>query len=255
MFHSLAIVLVSALALASASPQDADFAASDSSLYRGNVDAQTSKQLMGALHSVHDKFLASGLTSQPKNTRPMYAVPEVVNAAYRQWANKPPEWKVCKDDIKEAIFATPSGCMSGTLQPGNLPIHVGVSRVKLVRREQKCVYTSVRCVDQRVLELSPTQLLDQVVVQLGDRRPGSEFWYAGRLFAKHRVVNEATSLWLSKSEGKVTTEACREIKGNLDSTLGSFMAAFHATEDCRKDPQGSRMPDGKPCRVVYVECI
>jgi hypothetical protein len=184
----------------------------------------------------------------------MYAVPEVVNAAYRQWASKPADWKVCKDEIKEAIFATPATCMSGALKPGNLPIHVGVPRVNLVKRQERCVYTSVRCVDQRAWELTPTQLLEQVVTQMGDRRPGAEFWYAGKLFAKHRVVNEAMRQWLAKSEGDTKTEACRTVKDNLDSTLGSFVAPFYPTEDCRKDPK-AKMPDGKPCRVVYVECI
>jgi hypothetical protein len=255
MFRSLAILLLSAVALTTASPQETDSArTSDPSLYRGNVDVQTSKQLMDALRGVHDKFLASGMTTQPPNTRPMYAVPEVVNAAYRQWASKPPEWKVCKDDIKEAIFASPAACMSTTLKPGNLPVHVGVPRVNLQRRNERCVYTSVRCVDQRALGLSPTGLLEQVVTQLGDRRPGSDFWYAGKLFAKHRVVNEATRMWLSKSEGDVKVEACKEVKGNMDSTMGSLVAAFYPTQDCRNNPNG-RMPDGKPCRVVYVECI
>jgi hypothetical protein len=254
MFPSLAIVLLAALSLTSATPADTD-STSDPSLYRGNVDVQSSQQLMSSLRAVHDKFLASGLTTQPKNTRPMYAVPEVVNAAYRQWASKPQEWKVCKDDIKEAIFATPAACMSSTLQPGNLPVHVGVPRVSLQRRNERCVYTSVRCVDQRAMDLSPTSLLEQVVVQLGDRRPGSEFWYAGKLFAKHRVVNEAMRLWLSKSEEEgFKAEACQSVKGNMDSQLGSLVAAFYPTEDCRKNPNG-KMPNGKPCRIVHVECM
>jgi len=249
MFHSLALVFISALALNSYAQNPST---SDPSLYRGQVDVQSSKQLMDNLRALHDKFLASGLDKQLPNTRPMYATAEVVNAAYRQWATKPQEWKVCKDDIKEAIFASPAACMSGTLQPGNLPVHVGVPR--LARRAERCVYTSVRCVDPRAVDLSPTQLLEQVVVQLGDRRPGSEFWYAGRLFAKHRVVNEATRLWLSKSEATFNEEACKQVTGNLDSTLGAFVAPFHPTEDCRKNPNG-KMPNGKPCRVVYVECI
>lgn len=255
MLPTIAIVFLSVLSLTStASPQDPSSASSDPSLYRGNVDAQSSSQLLDALRSVHTKFLSSGLSKQPANTRPMYATGEVVNAAYRRWANKPQDWKVCKDDIKEAIFASPSACMSGTLQPGNLPIHVGVPRVALQKRDEKCVYTSVRCVDQRALDLTPTQLLEQVVVQLGDRRPGSDFWYAGKLFAKHRVVNEATRLWLSKSEDDFSQEACKQVNGNLDSTLGSLVAAFHPSEDCRKNANG-KMPNGKPCRVVYVECI
>jgi len=255
MFQSLAIVLVSVLALPSITAQDAA-PTSDPSLYRGNVDAQTSKQLMETIRSIHDKFLASGMTSQPQNTRPVYAVSEVVNAAYRQWASKPAEWKVCKDDIKEAIFATPATCMSGTIKPGNVPVHVGISRVNLVKRNERCVYTSVHCVDQRTMNLSPTDVIEQVMVQLGDRRPGSEFWYAGKLFAKHRVVNEAMRLWLSKSEGNnAPAEACQVVKSNLDSTLGALVAAFYPTEDCRKNPDGGKMPNGKPCRVVYVECI
>jgi len=253
MFQSLTIVFLTALAFTSATPQQPE-ATSDPSLYTGNVDAQTSHQLMGALRSVHDRFLASGLTSQPKGTRPMYATPEVVNAAYRQWANKPQEWKVCKDDIKEAIFATPAACMSGALTPGNLPLHVGIPRVNLAKRDQRCVYTSVRCVDQRAFALPPTELLEQVLVQFGDRRPGSDFWYQKKLFAKHRVVNEAYRLWLSKSEADLRTEACKAISGNLDSQLGALVAVFYRTEDCRNNPNGMG-PDGKKCREVVVECV
>jgi len=217
-----------------------------------SLDAKTPSALNALIAQIHQQFLAKTPTAGSSNTRPVYASPDVVNAAYRTRNNQAADYQACKDDVFEAIFSTPPGCMI-PLVPGHLPIHVGIERGLAKRDALPCVYTSVRCVSNANFGKDPIDLARRIKAEQQPRRAGSEIWFQRKLFANTATVNAAYRL--SVVDVPVKGNVCGKPEGaELDTGLGSLMAVFPQDPVCRQTG-GKKSATGAHCRDIMVECI
>jgi len=217
--------------------------------YLDSLDVRTPSALNALVRKTHQHFIATQSEQSPANTRPIYANPAVVNEAYRIYNNKPSSYKVCKDDISEAIFSTPPGCMT-RIMPGNLPIHVGIKRT-LVKRAGPCLYTSIRCMSRAQFSQSAIQLIKAIKAEQHDRRFGSEFWYQRKLYASAEVVNEAYRIWIGED---VPDDVCygSTDDDDIDVSIGALLVVFPQNPECKKKKTAGR---GGHCRNIKVECL
>jgi len=175
-------------------------------------DATSGQQLVDVIKKLQEPFLKSG---KPVNLRPVYATPEVVNAAYAIW-KKDPSKVVCKDEVVDAVFSN-NGCME-TLKP-NRP-NISVEIVK--RSEPPCIYTSVRCVT--VASTTTTEAaLEQAIAAEKKNAKDNAFAVPKRIFARKAVV---AAVFKKLMVGKPATDACAAKPNDPDTELGALFANF-----------------------------
>jgi hypothetical protein len=204
------------------------------------LDAVSPDQLINLVHSLHKDPRVSH-----EHDRPIYAPTEVVNAAYKAYTGRT-DTVVCKDTLREAIFATPINCMR-TLVPNHLPKSIGMQRMtKIAKRSlDSCLFTRVLCVDPYALDQSPQELIGRINSQFYNKRR-KFFWFADKVFGCPETVNAAFKL-LYPSQ-KASGDVCRKQKDQVDSETGSLLAEFPDKEQCFKRTHNN-------CHTVYVECI
>jgi len=205
------------------------------------LDAKTPYQLLAQIRSLHHSFAQQPSYHGDPNydiIRPLYAPKRIVNEAYRLWSGRPGA-QPCKDSMSEAIFAYPVKCMH-KLDPHNLPKLVNVDR-------RDCLYTTVRCVDEHVLDKSVDDVLQQVKECW---KLKSAFWIQPKLYGAKATVEEAWKRWREEVGGREDGPICaREPAGGLDSKDGTIVAVFPENSQCADDPSHYG------CRNVAVDCI
>lgn len=240
--------------------------AQNGDLFVTKFDAQSSDELCSKIKQLHASFLAtSPLKSPPREQmRPVYATAEVVNCAFRKWLGDP-NYTACQFNQHEAIFATPAQCMRSPTAPLRNPLMINFKR--LHKRDEKCVYTVVKCLADNFFSETEDDLIQKLQKQGWDQ----PYFAPEKLFARKEVVEKAWIKWnkvrLNGVEGVrcASGTICGKPTNEVGVEEGSYFAVFAQDADCA---QGKvKAPTAAPsaygaygggtgaCRTINVECV
>lgn len=233
------------------------------------LDATNSDDLYAKLQDLHQSYLKGTQHDQPAedSMRPIYAPAAVVNAAYAKWTGK--RSTPCVDQIHDAIFATPSGCMSNPAGPPAETRLINLSRSfqssqqqqqqqQLEKRDdQLCVFSSVKCVPNNIFRITTDELVKKIASQNWD----SPFFTPERIIAPAEKVEEAWNEWnklkLGGKEGRRDRAGriCGKPEYEVGVHEGGYYATFVQREDCLTEAVTMTEEEGRRCRSLNVECL